>query len=373
MNAYIIYERFFDVYGEKCLIGGIETYLLHLSGILKERGINPILIQYAEKDFVKEKDGMKFLGFRVNKRKLCKHLYQKIKKQIEADDLLIWGLDRSSVKVAHKKTIAIQHGIPFDYYQDEIKLRHIIRKIGLGHLLKMVQRKKAIQAFQNSTVKVCVDYNFWNWYRTFCLPEEEENIFVIPNFAEINSVTQKNKFSDRINILFARRFVRMRGVEIFLKVAAHYKDDERLTITFAGEGPYKNQIQALVESSSNIFITRYEAQESIKFHHQFDIAVIPSIASEGTSLSLLEAMSAGNVVICTCVGGMTNIVLDGFNGFFVKPNNSDEIIEVIEKLLKNKFLYENISHNARLTVKETFSFDRWKMKWNQVLDYVCTL
>lgn len=55
----------------------------------------------------------------------------------------------------------------------------------------------------------------------------------------------------------------------------------------------------------------------------------------GTSLSLFEAMVARCAIVCTNVGGTTNIVLDGFNGFMVRPV-ADEIREAIEELIINQ-------------------------------------
>lgn len=372
-NAYIIYERVYDAQGIQLKIGGIETYLIYLSKVLIERGITPRIVQYADNDFIRKDHGVLFCGYNVGRRNLYKNLYKKIERNLNETDIVIWGLDRCAVKVRHKKTIALQHGIPFDYYQEEKKIHHLIRQLGFGHFLKSFQRFKAISAFRRSNIKVCVDYNFWNWYRTFCLPEEEKHIFIIPNFAEFDYKEQIHKQSEIVNILFARRFVRMRGIEDFISIAAHYKNDKRVNFTFAGEGPYENQIKDLMKSCSNVFLDRYNPEESIKYHTSFDISIIPSIASEGTSLSLLEAMSAGNVVICTFVGGMTNIVIDGLNGFLVRPNSPQEIINLIEKLLNDPSLRKSISINARLTVEKSFSYEKWKERWNRLFDYVYTM
>lgn len=375
MKAYIFYKQLLNPAGEYLMVGGIETYLIGLSEILIERGISPIIIQSSVVNFKKEINNITIRGYIVKPNDVYKQLYHKVRKDIVEEDLVIWGLDRASIKIPHKRTISIQHGIPFDYFQEERKLHSTLKKYGFGYLLKWRQRRSAIKAFQNSTIQVCVDYNFWNWYRTYCLPEEESNIYVIPNYAKVNDIQEPGRIkSDGIvKILFARRFVRMRGIEDFIKVAEHFKNDKRVSVTFAGEGPYISEIENVVKGSDNIFITKYQSDKAVDFHANYDIAVVPSIASEGTSLSLLEAMAAGNVVICTYVGGMTNIVLDGFNGFYVKPNSSDSIIRIIEHLLLNERLRDKVSKNAVESVKQSFSFDIWKKKWNAVIDDVCEL
>ena len=367
MKAYIIYERLFDSQGEFLLVGGIETYLMSLAKVFLSNGIQPEIIQKASKNFVKTIDGIKIRGFKI-RRKTYKNLYKSIATEINEADFVVWGLDRCAVPIPHERTISIQHGIPFDYYQIEKKSRQWFYKLGLGRLLKTIQRRNAIKAFETAKYKVCVDYNFWNWYRTYCMPNDESNIYIIPNFAKVDVAPNQNHKDDKIKVVFARRFVRMRGIEAMLKVAAHYHNNKNVEITFAGEGPFLPEIESLKSFDSSITITKYSPEESIQFHKQFDIAIVPSVASEGTSLSLLEAMSAGTAVIATYVGGMTNIIIDGYNGLFVRPNSHKEIIYAIDRLASDRELLETLSRNGVETVKNSFSFETWSLRWTSLIN-----
>lgn len=367
MKAYIIYERLFNAIGERLLVGGIETYLMNLAKVFIQNDITPIIVQQASVSFKKNVNGIEIRGHIINKGNIYKKLYSTILHEIQDEDFLVWGLDRCAVKVPHERTISIQHGIPFDYYQIEMKSRQIFDKLGLGRLLKSIQRRNAIKAFEVAKYKVCVDYNFWNWYRTFCMPKDEDNITVIPNFATIDSDPNILHHNDVIKVVFARRFVRMRGVEVMIKVAEHYINNPLIQITFAGEGPYLSKIEELQRLDPTISITKYSPEDAVSFHKQFDIAVIPTIASEGTSLSLLEAMSAGTAVICTCVGGMTNIILDGYNGLYVRPGNVNDIISAIDILLKDKYMLDKISRNGVDTVRSSFSHKVWSERWSSLI------
>lgn len=370
MKCFIIYRHLYDLDGKKKLVGGIETYLVALSRVMIYNHIEPYIVQKANTDFVKEEDGVYYLGYSVSNKKLYNNLYDKISGILNNEDLIVWGLDRESIKVPHKRTISIQHGIPFDYYPLENKKRAKYLKYHVAGLFKWFQRRMAIKTFENATYKVCVDYNFWNWYRTFCLPGEEKGIFVIPNFSEIPNNRVERDYKGNIRVLFARRFVRMRGVEVFIDVVKKLSNEPGLEFTFAGEGPYQSEIGKLAAVYSNVKITRYNPSEAVDFHSKYDIAVVPTIASEGTSLSLLEAMSAGNAVIATCVGGMTNIVLDGYNGLFVRPENSDEIVSAILRLKNNQSLMKYLSNNAQLTVEKSFSYEIWRDRWSAVIKEV---
>lgn len=113
------------------------------------------------------------------------------------------------------------------------------------------------------------------------------------------------------------------------------------------------------------FIT-YNSEKSLKIHQDKDIAVIPTIASEGTSLSLLEAMAAGCAVICTNVGGMTNIIIDGYNGLMINPDE-DSLYKALDRLIEDKLLRGRLQAKAYETIKEAFSLNIWKSKWAQII------
>ena len=94
---------------------------------------------------------------------------------------------------------------------------------------------------------------------------------------------------------------------------------------------------------------------------------MPSIASEGTSLSLLEAMAAGCAVVATDVGGMSNIVLSGHNGLLIRPNTKD-FYSAVSTIVGNAELRAHFSRNARQTVEDSFSQIRWVNSWTGIFN-----
>ena len=87
-----------------------------------------------------------------------------------------------------------------------------------------------------------------------------------------------------------------------------------------------------------------------------DIMAIPSLM-EAISLSALEGMSCGKIVIGTNVGGFPQIIKNGWNGFLVKSENEKELSEVIKYISEDIHKHINICKNAREFVESKYSWD----------------
>ena len=74
-----------------------------------------------------------------------------------------------------------------------------------------------------------------------------------------------------------------------------------------------------------------------KVYASSDIFVFPSI-SEAYGNVVIEAMASGCVPVIARGGGSQALVEDGVTGFLCEPNEADEYIDKIKKLLNNHFL-----------------------------------
>jgi sugar transferase (PEP-CTERM/EpsH1 system associated) len=84
-----------------------------------------------------------------------------------------------------------------------------------------------------------------------------------------------------------------------------------------------------------------------------DIFVLSSL-SEGTSVTLLEAMASGKPVVVTRVGGNPSLVEQERNGFLVPPGRPDELAEALLKLVGNPHLRASMGDQNRKKAVEEF-------------------
>ena len=126
----------------------------------------------------------------------------------------------------------------------------------------------------------------------------------------------------------------------------------------------------ILKGVPNITFAKFNAEDSISFHAPFHIAVVPTIFSEGTSLSACEAMASGCFPIVSHVGGLTNIILDKFNGRSFYPSE-DELYKTIHEVLDMDLTeFKNITIRAYESAIKTFSRDVWAEKWIAVINNV---
>ncbi len=85
-----------------------------------------------------------------------------------------------------------------------------------------------------------------------------------------------------------------------------------------------------------------------------DVFVLPTYYREGIPRSILEALSVGMPIITTNTPGCKETVINGKNGFLIKPQNYDELISAMEYFLINKEKIKEMGINSRNYAKERF-------------------
>jgi glycosyltransferase involved in cell wall biosynthesis len=87
-----------------------------------------------------------------------------------------------------------------------------------------------------------------------------------------------------------------------------------------------------------------------------DIFVLSSI-TEGTPVSLLEAVVAKVPAVCTGVGGIPEVIENNVTGVLVPPRDVEKLAEGIINLLSDNSLRTRVIDNAYAKVREKYSLD----------------
>lgn len=368
------------------LVGGGEVYLYDFAKFLLNEGHDVTVLQASDKNVNFELDGIKVKAFRVPfnfKGSLGilsrygsfnlfwkKHLDKNVDR-VHLHDFM------HAVPFGNKNMTGTSHGITWDnpyfvkWNKQGLQLRayrNFIRPIAKGSIKRLG--------------KVIANDTFLLRFVQSEMPQYRDKIEVIYNYVNLDIFNPENKplfrinnpqFKDRKIILFPRNFGYGRGglltVEALKIVVEKYPE---VLLLMTGEGPEKVLVKRKVEEynlkNHVIFLGHQDHFKDMPgLFSSSDIVLVPSISTEGTSLSALEAMASKKNVVVTNVGGLLDIVIDGFNGLVCKPNPKS-LAEKILFYLDNKVESKKIAENAYNWVKKYHNYKLWCKKYKEALD-----
>ena len=372
-RVFIITTAFLDCQTGKLSIGGLETYMYNLSLACREFGYEVTVFQLV-KDAENRTASVEGIECRFVPTASNQREFDRIYGEFNgADTVFVIGTDQMNIRSKAGNVVTIQHGIAFDIpgymipgFWGKTKLLQSVNK-----LLRCVRNVKRMDSVRNT---VCVDYNYYNWYKTLGTVGENKKVWVIPNYSSdrIGREQLQAKLSGKADvrrIVFSRRFYDYRGALLFARVVKRLMNEGApIDVTFAGDGPCRKEMEGILSGCRNIHFDSYNAVDSVRFHSGFDIAVLPTVFSEVTSLSLCEAMAAGCFPIATYVGGLSNILIDHYNGLLCAPAEQSLYDAVKEALGRDADSYDRIVNQAYDTAASAFSLSLWKSKWKKVME-----
>jgi len=161
---------------------------------------------------------------------------------------------------------------------------------------------------------------------------------LLNNFSLTKKLNEKrNQVSKTIKILFLARLEKEKGIfELINAFNELSKTMNDLELTIAGDGKDFKTVTQLTKDIHNIHLVgEVIGEEKIKLFSESDLYCLPS-HSEGLPISVLEAISFGLPVITTNVGGLKYFFQDEIMGKMIDPQNTNQLKDAIEALLKNK-------------------------------------
>jgi len=134
-----------------------------------------------------------------------------------------------------------------------------------------------------------------------------------------------------------------------------------------GSGPLASAMTKLVEDlglQEVITLAGYR-QDAREVTACMDVFVLSSL-SEGTSMALLEAMSAGVPVVATAVGGNIEIVSDGISGLLVPSGAETEMCDAIVELSTNSERAKAIGKSGKDCFLSRFTFHSMLSQYREI-------
>ena len=161
-----------------------------------------------------------------------------------------------------------------------------------------------------------------------------------------------------VDFIFISRVRKEKGIDQYLDAAKYIRSkypNTRFHVCGGAGETYINLLNALTKQG----IIEYHGKidDVVGMHRISSCTIHPTYYPEGMSNVLLESCSCGRPIITTDRPGCREIVDDGVNGYVVKQQDSQDLIEKIEKFL-NLSWEERRQMGLRGRVKVEKEFDR---------------
>lgn len=348
--------------------GGAERYLLDLHQVAVARNSKFLIFQLGSENWkIKFKNvtviGLTvdtFDGVHVTPSCLFK-LNEKFNQICEGRSILnIYSAFFNCIPKVLSPSIGISHGVCWDGPENNfdnfssIAQRHANLIYSAKHLDKMV----AVDT-NTSNFFMCVDHNF------------SRKIKYVPNYVDTTEFCPiQSKNDGKIRIVYPRRLYEARGLYLVLQVVENMLVDyHNIEFHFVGKGFEEDtkRVDKIIEKHpKRVFRYHKDPDDMHETYKVADITLIPTLYSEGTSLSCLEAMASENLVISTRVGGLTDLIINGYNGFLIDPQ-PEELDRVLREAITSFSDLVHIRKNARNTA-EVFDKKQWQHTWSKVIE-----
>jgi glycosyltransferase involved in cell wall biosynthesis len=154
------------------------------------------------------------------------------------------------------------------------------------------------------------------------------NPVAIPEYSEISSILKIDK-EDNFVFMVTCRLVPIKNIDLLIRAFSELINESKNTkimLWIIGSGPEHKNLEDLCKALDlEKHIQFFGFQKDVfPFLKQADAFVLPSL-SEGFSISLVEAMLIGLPSIATKVGGPSEIIEDGKNGFLIDPGDKEDL------------------------------------------------
>jgi len=177
---------------------------------------------------------------------------------------------------------------------------------------------------------------------------------IIPNIIDLGRFKSKQRKSfhdsSALHLVVTRNLEPIYDIPTAIKAVDILRSSiPNLTLSIAGSGPQKKELQRLVEQlelEDHVVLTgKLNPEEVVALYRDADIMLNPTTADNMPN-SILESLACGVPVVTTNVGGIPYLVEDGKNGLMVNMGDAEGMAKAVERVVTDFMLYENIVKNG---------------------------
>jgi glycosyltransferase involved in cell wall biosynthesis len=160
-----------------------------------------------------------------------------------------------------------------------------------------------------------------------------------------------------IRLVSTRRLEPLYNVETLLHAAAHLDSEAHglYHCTVVGDGSQRASLERLAEHNGigeAVDFTGTISEDEMKAYLKDAIIYVSCSSSDGTSVSLLEAMAAGCIPIVTDLPGNREWIKDGVNGILFPVGDAVALVRAVQTVAKRRSWWPEVRQRNRRIIEE---------------------
>lgn len=272
-------------------------------------------------------------------------------------------------KVMGCNTVYFYESLPFIKKQKLDLIHAVAPENGIQQMLA----NAAPYLYKRITINRKGAFDLQSIYNEYDITQEKQpHIEVISNGIDMPMFNNPiSKDTKSLNVGFVGRWSEEKRPELYLQIADQFKEDHDIQWTMAGSGLKQRNTQINAAGVKNLNQIN-DKQELINHYKELHVILITSIY-EGFPMVLMEAMAYGVIPVCTNVGGISEHINHGINGFLIDENvnNHEELmlqfVAILENLKADPNTLERISKACTIYARAHFSIDNFNLSYQRLL------
>jgi len=158
------------------------------------------------------------------------------------------------------------------------------------------------------------------------------------------------------------RLFHYKGHEYILKAAKEIKKNfPNCRILFIGNGILKKKLikdVSRMDLTNNVIFAGLVPPEKIPDYLRAADVLVHASLREGLPRAVVQGFAMGLPAVCFNIDGAKDIIIDGVNGYLIKPKDSHSLVQALIDLLKDKSKADKFGNNGKNLVEENFSIKK---------------
>jgi glycosyltransferase involved in cell wall biosynthesis len=250
------------------------------------------------------------------------------------------------------------------------RVRFVVRVIGNEPSVSLLVRRspwrfkleRRIERFVLNKADVVLPMGKYTYDLSLSYGVDPRKIIVLPFPVTWHDWPKTTDLPARRTVLFCGRLIKVKGVHILLqamKLVRQRIGAAQLTIVGDSNDGYRQELEQTAESlrirDSVSFLGWIRNDSIAKIYQDSWVLVLPSLWEEGLGMVMVEAGLMGRTVIGSQLGGISDFVVDGKNGFLVPPGDVEKLAAAIITVLESRTRAVEMGNQNNLMAREYLS------------------